>query len=82
MGTGFCVVVSPAQQQAAMDALRGAGEQPVLIGVVTDCPGRSVSLPTVGLTGRGEVFSPGGTTPPDPPDPGGTHPPRPPLDTV
>ena len=23
--------------------------------------------------------SPGGTTPPDPPDPGGTHPPRPPL---
>jgi hypothetical protein len=24
--------------------------------VVTGCPGRSVSLPTVGLTGRGEVF--------------------------
>jgi hypothetical protein len=39
-----------------MDALRGADEQPVRIGVVTDCPGRSVSLPTVGLTGRGEVF--------------------------
>jgi phosphoribosylformylglycinamidine cyclo-ligase len=58
MGTGFCVVVPPAQQQAALDALRGAGEKPVRIGVVTDHPGRIVSLPTVALTGRGEVFEP------------------------
>jgi len=58
MGTGFCVVLSPAQAPAAIDALRDAGEQPVRIGVVTDRPGRTVSLPTVGLTGRGEVFEP------------------------
>src|ERR1035438_861659 len=56
MGTGFCVVVSPAQQQAAMDALRGAGEQPVRIGVVTSQPGRSVSIPSAGLRGRGDAF--------------------------
>ena len=58
MGTGFCVVLSPAQAPAAIDALRDAGEPPVRIGVVTDRPGRTVSLPTVGLTGRGEVFEP------------------------
>jgi phosphoribosylformylglycinamidine cyclo-ligase len=56
MGTGLCVLVPPADQQAALDALRGAGEQPARIGVVTDRPGRHVTLPTVGLTGRGETF--------------------------
>jgi phosphoribosylformylglycinamidine cyclo-ligase len=57
MGTDFCVVVSPGQQQAAIDALRGAGEQPARIGVVTDRPGRTVSIPSAGLTGRGEAFA-------------------------
>ena len=27
MGTGFCVVVSPSEAAAALDALRGAGER-------------------------------------------------------
>ncbi len=58
MGTGFCVVLSPAQVPVAVDALRAAGEQPVRIGTVTDHPGRTVSLPTVALTGRGEAFGP------------------------
>jgi len=58
MGTGFCVVLSPSQAPAALDALRAAGEHPVRIGVVTDRPGRTVSLPTAGLTGHGEVFAP------------------------
>jgi len=49
-------VVSPSEQQAALDALKRAGEEPVRIGVVTGRPGRSVTLPTVGLTGRGDAF--------------------------
>jgi len=56
MGTGFCVVVSPSEQQAALDALKRVGEEPVTIGVVTGRPGRSVTLPTAGLTGRGDAF--------------------------
>jgi phosphoribosylaminoimidazole (AIR) synthetase len=56
MGTGFCVVVSPAQEQAAIDALKRAGEEPARIGVVTSQPGRSVSIPSAGLTGRGDAF--------------------------
>jgi phosphoribosylformylglycinamidine cyclo-ligase len=56
MGTGFCVVVSQAQQQAALAALKGAGEQPVRIGWVTGRPGRNVIIPAVGLTGHGDAF--------------------------
>jgi phosphoribosylaminoimidazole (AIR) synthetase len=58
MGTGFCVVVSPSEQEAALDALKRAGEQPVRIGTVTDRPGRGVSLPTAGLAGHGDTFEP------------------------
>jgi phosphoribosylformylglycinamidine cyclo-ligase len=58
MGIGFCVVVPPAQEQATIDALRGAGEQPVRIGVVTPHPGRSVTIPSAALTGHGETFTP------------------------
>jgi phosphoribosylformylglycinamidine cyclo-ligase len=58
MGTGFCVVVSPAQEQAASDALKRAGEAPARIGVVTGQPGRSVSIPSAGLRGRGDAFEP------------------------
>ena len=57
MGIGFGIVVPPADEQATIDALRGAGEQPVRIGIVTDHPGRSVTIPSVGLTGHGEVFT-------------------------
>jgi phosphoribosylformylglycinamidine cyclo-ligase len=56
MGTGFCVVVAPSEVAAALDALRGAGEEPVVAGSVTDRPGKYVSLPAAGLLGRGDVF--------------------------
>ena len=56
MGTGFCVVVAPADAEAALAALAGAGEQPVLAGSVTGRPGRYVSIPQAGLLGRGDVF--------------------------
>jgi phosphoribosylformylglycinamidine cyclo-ligase len=56
MGTGFCIVVPPADQQAALDALKGAGEEPVRIGTVTATPGRFVSIPEAGLKGSGDTF--------------------------
>ena len=56
MGTGFCVVVAPADVEAALAALTGAGEQPVVAGSVTDRPGRHVSIPAAGLLGRGDAF--------------------------
>jgi phosphoribosylformylglycinamidine cyclo-ligase len=56
MGIGFCVVVSQAQQQAAIAALRQAGEEPVRIGWVTGRTGRSVTIPAEGLTGHGDAF--------------------------
>ena len=56
MGTGFCVVVSPADAPAALRALTTAGEQPVVAGSVTARPGRYVSIPAAGLLGRGDVF--------------------------
>jgi len=56
MGTGFCVVVAPADQQAAVAALKGAGEEPVVAGSVTARPGRYLSIPQAGLLGRGDAF--------------------------
>jgi phosphoribosylformylglycinamidine cyclo-ligase len=80
MGTGFCIVVPPSKQQAAVAALKGAGEEPARVGWVTGRSGRTVSIPSVGLRGRGDRFVSRGDDPPgDPPAPGGTHPPRPPL---
>jgi phosphoribosylformylglycinamidine cyclo-ligase len=58
MGTGFCVVVPPAEQQAAIDALKAAGEAPIRIGSVAGRPGRAVSIPAAGLLGRGDAFEP------------------------
>jgi phosphoribosylformylglycinamidine cyclo-ligase len=58
MGIGFCVVVSQAQQQAALAALTDAGEAPVRIGWVTSRAGRNVTIPAVGLTGHGDTFHP------------------------
>jgi phosphoribosylaminoimidazole (AIR) synthetase len=56
MGIGFCIVVPQAQQQAALAALKGAGEHPVRIGWVTGRPGRNVIIPAAGLTGHGDAF--------------------------
>jgi phosphoribosylformylglycinamidine cyclo-ligase len=56
MGIGFCVVVSQAQQQAAIAALQQAGEEPVRIGWVTGRSGRNVAIPAEGLTGHGDAF--------------------------
>ena len=56
MGTGFCVVVSPPDAEAARAALTAAGEHPVVAGSVTARPGRYVSIPQAGLLGRGDVF--------------------------
>ena len=62
MGIGFCMVVSPAQQQAAIAALKSAGEEPVRVGWVTGRPGRTVSIPSAGLRGQA-MLSPGGRPP-------------------
>jgi phosphoribosylformylglycinamidine cyclo-ligase len=59
MGTGFCIVVPPAKQQAAMAALKSAGEEPARVGWVTGRSGRTVSIPSAGLLGRGDTFEGG-----------------------
>ncbi|HLH81868.1 MAG TPA: phosphoribosylformylglycinamidine cyclo-ligase [Trebonia sp.] len=58
MGIGFCVVVAESDQQAALAVLKQAGEDPVRIGRVTGQPGRSVSIPPAGLSGKGDAFEP------------------------
>ncbi len=58
MGIGFCVVVGEEDLQAAVDALKGAGEDATRIGTVTADPGRTVTIPAVGLTGKGDTFGP------------------------
>ncbi|HEY2266474.1 MAG TPA: AIR synthase-related protein, partial [Streptosporangiaceae bacterium] len=58
MGTGFCVVVSPADAQPALRALTAAGEQPIVAGSVTSRPGRYVSIPAAALLGQGDTFLP------------------------
>jgi len=62
MGTGFCVVVAPGDVAAALAALRGAGEEPVVAGSVTDRPGKYVAIPAAGLVGRGDAFEEGHDT--------------------
>jgi phosphoribosylformylglycinamidine cyclo-ligase len=58
MGIGFCVVVSPDDHHAALDALKKAGEDAVRIGIVTERSGRFVELPLAGLIGKGDTFEP------------------------
>jgi phosphoribosylformylglycinamidine cyclo-ligase len=58
MGIGFCVVVGEEDLQAAVDALKGAGEDATRIGTVTADPGRTVTIPAVGLKGKGDTFGP------------------------
>jgi phosphoribosylformylglycinamidine cyclo-ligase len=56
MGTGFCIVVPAARQQAAMAALKSVGEEPARVGWITGRPGKAVSVPAAGLRGRGDTF--------------------------
>ena len=58
MGIGFCVVVSKSDQQAALAALKQVGEDAVRVGWVTARSGRSVSIPSAGLVGKGDAFEP------------------------
>ena len=58
MGIGFCVVVSKSDQQAALAALKQAGEDAVRVGWVTGQSGKSVSIPSAGLVGKGDAFEP------------------------
>jgi phosphoribosylformylglycinamidine cyclo-ligase len=56
MGIGFCIVVSKNDQQAALDALKQAGEDATRLGWVTARPGKTVSVPSAGLLGHGDTF--------------------------
>jgi phosphoribosylformylglycinamidine cyclo-ligase len=58
MGIGFCVVVGKDDQRAALEALKGAGEDAIRIGTVTERPGRTVTIPAAGLIGQGDAFQP------------------------
>jgi phosphoribosylformylglycinamidine cyclo-ligase len=58
MGIGFCVVVSKSDQQAALAALKEAGEDAVRVGWVTARAGKTVSIPSAGLAGKGDAFEP------------------------
>jgi phosphoribosylformylglycinamidine cyclo-ligase len=58
MGIGFCVVVGEEDLQAALDALKGAGEDATRIGTVTGEPGRTVTITAAGLKGKGDTFWP------------------------
>jgi phosphoribosylformylglycinamidine cyclo-ligase len=60
MGIGFCIVVGADQLQAALGALSSAGEDATRIGTVTAGPGRTVSIPAVGLRGKGDTFEQAG----------------------
>jgi hypothetical protein len=60
----LCMIVSPAKQQAAMAALKSVGEDPVRVGWVTGRSGRNVTIPSAGLRGHGDSFSPPGDEPP------------------
>jgi phosphoribosylformylglycinamidine cyclo-ligase len=64
MGIGFCIVVAREDQQAALDALKAANEDATRIGTVTaqqpGQPGRRVTIPAVGLTGKGDTFEQAG----------------------
>jgi phosphoribosylformylglycinamidine cyclo-ligase len=56
MGLGFCVVVSKADQQAALAALKQAGEDAFRVGWVTERSGKTVSIPSEGILGHGDTF--------------------------
>jgi hydrogenase maturation factor len=49
-------VVGQEDLQAALDALKGAAEDATRIGTVTAKPGRTVTIPALGLKGKGDTF--------------------------
>jgi len=49
-------VVGQDDLTAALDALKGATEDATRIGTVTAEPGRTVTIPAVGLKGKGDTF--------------------------
>ncbi|HEX8008501.1 MAG TPA: AIR synthase-related protein, partial [Trebonia sp.] len=56
MGLGFCVVVAKADQQAALDVLKQIGEDSFRVGWVIERSGKTVSIPSAGVLGRGDAF--------------------------
>jgi phosphoribosylformylglycinamidine cyclo-ligase len=58
MGIGFCIVVGEDELPAALDVLKAAGEDATRIGTVTGEPGRTVTIPALGLKGKGDTFGP------------------------
>ncbi len=58
MGIGFCIVVGPDEQDAALAAIKAAGEDATRIGTVTAEPGRTVTITAAGLKGKGDTFEP------------------------
>jgi phosphoribosylformylglycinamidine cyclo-ligase len=56
MGLGFCVVVSKADEQAALAALKQIGEDCCRVGWVTARSGKTVSIPSAGILGHGDTF--------------------------
>jgi hydrogenase maturation factor len=51
-------VVSEADQDRALEALKSADEDATRIGTVTAEPGRFVTIPAAGLRGKGDTFEP------------------------
>lgn len=58
MGIGLCVVVSPGEADQALEVIAGAGYDAGVIGSVVEGADQRVNIPSAGLVGRGEVFSP------------------------
>jgi phosphoribosylformylglycinamidine cyclo-ligase len=58
MGIGFCLVVSPEDEQRTLELLRQAGEQPRVLGHATDDAQKRVILPRQGLAGDENGFRP------------------------
>jgi phosphoribosylformylglycinamidine cyclo-ligase len=58
MGLGFCVVVSRSDQQTALAALKEVGEDAIRVGWVTARAGKTVSIPSARLVGKGDAFEP------------------------
>ena len=57
MGVGFCVVVPKQEVEPAIDLLRGAGEDPLVLGRVVEGADRTIALPALDLLGRAGEFA-------------------------
>lgn len=56
MGIGFCIVVSSSDIDVATSSIEKSGYTPIVIGSVTRAPGRTVTIPSAGIRGQGDVF--------------------------